>query len=84
MTATSRWRSTARALARRVDAYRHLLAGSLISVLLTLGPSASLDLERPVARDVMPASAATHFEMTARLCIAGSGCGSVSARIIPR
>jgi hypothetical protein len=84
MTAMSRWRSTARSLARRVATYRHLLATSLISVLLTLQPMTSLEPSGRIARDAVPSSVATHFEMTARLCIAGSGCGSVSARIIPR
>jgi hypothetical protein len=84
MTATSRWHCTMRSLARRVDAYRHLLATSLVSVLLTLQPMASLEFQGPVAQAATSARAATHFEMTARICIAGSGCGSVSARITPR
>jgi hypothetical protein len=81
MSITPGSRTAKHEIVRRIDLRRHASTACLVSIVAALIPS--MELERHVPRGDVSLPAAT-FEMTARLCLAHDGCGSLTARIARR
>jgi hypothetical protein len=66
---------------RRFDVRRHTRTACITSIVIALQSISSIELFR--SDRVTPAAAIT-FEMTARLRLPGTGCGSLTARFSGR
>jgi hypothetical protein len=70
-----------RIYARRVGVRRHVSTVCIASIVLALPPVTSIQVEaRSLPRNELSRAAAA-VELTARLCVVDSGCGSLTIRL---
>jgi hypothetical protein len=79
MSITPGSRTAKHEIVRRIDLRRHAPMACLVSIVAALIPS--IELERPAPPRGDGSLPAATFEITARLCLAHDGCGSLTARI---
>ena len=84
MTTAAGTRLASRSFTQRIGGRRHLLATSIASIVLAVPPITSVYVQRPSSPRTDDSSVGITIEMTARVCVSHSSCGSLIARITPR
>ncbi len=83
MTTAPGGRLASRSFTRRIGGRRHILATSIASIVFAVPPITSVYVQRPSSPRT-DSSVGITIEMTARVCVSHSSCGSLIARITPR